>query len=188
MIMWSCFLVAPLSLSKEDRERAISSEFWASWILRIDEPDRTNLEESARFFLPGCRDFFMPRLRDIGQSSRWTLFPNKWPELAAPDATCRARIDWVDLLWTEIHPLLLIKVSGNKRCGLQDVKQMATAAASWHPAYPGVSPTLWRAGGREFHLRQWVLGDILRIPTERWDEVDGRVHWFGNDLPSAATH
>lgn len=183
MITWSCFLVAPLSLTREDMTRMQHSESWTSWILRLPKSDQETLEEEARFFLPGCRNLFMPSSREINNSPRWTLFPDVWPELVGPDATLWARIEWIDLLWLEAHPLLLIKISGNRHFGPDDVKWVATTAASWHPAYPGASPAIWRAGDRELSLRQWVLGDILALSPERWDNVDGRVHWFGKDLP-----
>lgn len=183
MIDWSCILVAPLSLTPKDRKRVESSQSWASWTLRLDEPDREMLEEAARFFLPGCRDFFMPRSRVLEKSSRWTFFPREWPELMGPDGTSWAWIEWMDLLWTEVHPLLLIKVSGNRHFNPDDVKWAAAAAASWHPSHPGASPSTWRVGVRELHLRQWILGDVLALPAERWNDVDGRAHWFGQDLP-----
>ncbi|MGY0830533.1 CorA family divalent cation transporter [Azospirillum argentinense] len=159
------------------------SQFWTSWTLRLAEPDPAVLEEAARFFLPSCRDFFMPRSRDLANSPRWTFFPDTWPELLGPDAIPWARVEWVDLLWMDVHPLLLIKVSGDRPFTPDDVKWVAAAAASWHPAHPGARPATWRVGGRELHLRQWILGDVLALPAERWDDVDGRVHWFGQDLP-----
>ncbi|WP_161957969.1 CorA family divalent cation transporter [Azospirillum palustre] len=177
-------MVAPLFLTREDRARAQHSQSWKSWVLRLIEPDREALEEASRFFLPGCRDFFMPRARELKNSSRWTFLPDMLPELVGPEGLPWAQIEWVDLLWTDVHPLLLIKVSGNRPFNPDDAKWTATAAASWHPAHPGASPAIWRVGGRELHLRQWILGDVLALPSERWDEVDGRVHWFGQDLPN----
>ncbi|WP_174436196.1 CorA family divalent cation transporter [Azospirillum brasilense] len=147
------------------------------------ESGQAALEEATRFFLPGCRDFFMPMSRELENSSRWTFFPIMWPELLGPDANPWARVEWVDLLWMEVHPLLLIKVSGNRPFNPDDVKWVATTAASWHPVHPGASPATWRIGGRELHLRQWILGDVLALPAERWDDIDGRVHWFGQNLP-----
>ncbi|CAO3363377.1 hypothetical protein [Azospirillum palustre] len=164
--------------------RTRQSRSWTSWTLRLTESDPAALEEAARFFLPSCRDLFMPRSRDLANSSRWTFFPDMRLELLGPDAIPWARVEWVDLLWMDVHPLLLIKVTGDKPFAPDDVKWVAAAAASWHPAHPGASPAIWRGGGREFHLRQWILGDVLALPAERWDGVDGRVHWFGQDLPA----
>ncbi|RIW04974.1 hypothetical protein D2T81_09085 [Azospirillum brasilense] len=183
MINWSCFLVAPLSLTREDTRCSQHSQSWKSWTLRLAESGQAALEEATRFFLPGCRDFFMPMSRELENSSRWTFFPIMWPELLGPDANPWARVEWVDLLWMEVHPLLLIKVSGNRPFNPDDVKWVATTAASWHPVHPGASPATWRIGGRELHLRQWILGDVLALPAERWDDIDGRVHWFGQNLP-----
>lgn len=180
---WSTLLVAPIALTDGDRKRLIETRNWVPWIRRLANNDRYMVPNNARFFLPNSRKLFMPDNEQLESSNRWTVltqFPNS-PDVSDFPPVC---IEWIDLLWREHHSLVLIKIAGRSLFSIDDVKHASRQTRRWLPAYDGDHLPGWQVGHRETPLRNWLLGDLLALPDERWDTVSDATHWFGHSLPS----
>lgn len=108
----------------------------------------------------------------------------EWPGLLGPDGNIWAKVTWADLFWFEAHPLLLVKIVGTRSFSAQEIAWLGEAAPCWHPTHHGGTVAQWKIGQRELSLREWVLGEVLAHPPSKWHTVEGRLHWFGSDLPS----
>lgn len=182
MVNWSTFLVIPVNLSDEDRKRLQDADGWRSWVSRLTQEQQTELNHTAKFLIPSCRDIFMPTVDGRAQSCRWTT---KTSPIKLLDARGQAvaLVDWADLFWLPATQILLIKVTALNALQPEDLSLIAADAAQWHPRKPNTPVPQWRHGEKTIPLRELVLSQLLGLPADRLLEADDGVHWFGAAVP-----